>query len=142
MLIAVYGLKFHEAIIKMILLFTFLFNLLEAAYEGLYDRGKKTASFVLEMILKVGVVIICLYYLSGYRFLLYELIPMWKVFLGFVFVRWLVFDPTWNIARGVKWNYYGTTKLYDRIMFELGGFGWMMKIICGTIGVVFLMGWS
>ena len=39
-------------------------------------------------------------------------------------------------------DYYGTTKLYDRIMFELGGFGWMMKLIFGIIGVVFLMGWS
>ena len=126
---------------KMILLFTFLFNVLWATFEGLHDRGLKKLSKVIRNILIVGVVVICLYYLSGYRFLLYELIPMWKVFLGFVFVRWAVVDITWNLARGVKWNYYGNS-WYDKIMFELGSFGWMMKIICGTIGVVFLMGWS
>ena len=35
-----------------------------------------------------------------------------------------LFDVIWNISRGgVKWNYYGTTKPYDRIMFELAEFG-------------------
>ena len=67
-------------------------------------------------------------------------VPAWKIVLGFVFVRFLIFDVTWNIARGVKWNYYGTTKLYDRIMFELGGFGWMMKFIFGIMGICFLLG--
>jgi len=89
----------------MILLFSVLFNALEAIYEALYDRGKKTLSSIFEFVLKVGIVVICLYYLSGYRFLLYHIIPMWKVFAGFVFVRFVIFDLTWNLVRGVKWNY-------------------------------------
>jgi hypothetical protein len=126
----------------MVLLFTVLFNALEAVYEALYDRGKKSLSAVLEFVLRAGVVVICLYYLSGYRFLLYELIPMWKVFIGFVFVRFAIFDLIWNLTRGMKWNYYGSVKLYDRIMTKFGGFGWFVKIICGIVGICFLLGLS
>lgn len=69
-------------------------------------------------------------------------VPTWKIITGFVFVRFAIFDVTWNLARGVKWNYYGTTKLYDRIMFELAEFGWMLKLICGIMGIVFLLGYN
>jgi hypothetical protein len=126
----------------MILLFTILFNLLEAIYEGLYDRGKKVASGIIELIFKSGVVTVCLLWFSGYRFLLYHWppIPLWKVFLGFVFVRFLLFDITWNLARGVSWNYYGTVKWYDRTMAKLGEYGYMLKAICGLIGIIFLLG--
>ena len=38
---------------------------------------------------------------------------------------------------------YGKTKLYDRVMDKLGGFGWFMKfLVFGPVGVAFLMGWS
>ena len=124
----------------MVLLFSILFNAFEAVYEALYDKGQKALSVIFELVLKVGIVIICLYYLSGYRFLLYELIPMWKVFAGFVLLRFAMFDLTWNLVRGVKWNYYGTVKLYDRLMAKLGGYGWFLKIIAGIVGVCFLLG--
>lgn len=67
-------------------------------------------------------------------------VPVWKMITGFVFVRFAIFDVVWNISRGMKWNFYGTTKLYDRILYELGSFGWMLKVICGIIGIVFLLG--
>lgn len=126
----------------MILIFTVLFNAFEAIYEALYDKGKKSLSAIFEFVLKIGIVVICLYYLSGYRFLLYHIIPMWKVFAGFVLLRFAMFDLTWNLVRGVKWNYYGTVKLYDRIMTKLGGYGWFLKIIAGIVGVCFLAGWN
>jgi len=67
---------------------------------------------------------------------------MWKVFVGFVFVRFFMFDVIWNLTRGMKWNYYGSVKLYDRIMTKFGGFGWFVKIICGIVGICFLLGLS
>ena len=67
-------------------------------------------------------------------------VPTWKIITGFVFVRFALFDVIWNISRGVKWNYYGTTKLYDRIMFELAEWGWMLKAIAGIMGICFLLG--
>lgn len=48
----------------------------------------------------------------------------------------------WNLSRGVEWNYYGTTKLYDRVMYELAEFGWFLKVIAGAVGGVFLLGWE
>jgi hypothetical protein len=67
-------------------------------------------------------------------------VPTIKLILGFIFVRFLIFDLAWNLTFGVKWNFYGTTKLYDRIMAELGGFGWFMKLVIGLIGICFLIG--
>jgi len=69
-------------------------------------------------------------------------VPIWKQVLGFVFVRWLFFDFIYNLFAGNRWDYYGSKKTYDKIMTALGEWGLMMKIICGIIGVVFLMGWS
>lgn len=124
----------------MVLLFTLLFNALEAVYESLYDKGKKSPSAIFEFVLKVGVVATCLYYYSGWHFLWYKIIPLWQVFLGFILIRFAIFDLIWNLTRGMKWNYYGTVKLYDRIMAKFGGFGWFVKIICGIVGVCFLLG--
>ena len=57
-------------------------------------------------------------------------------------MRFGIFDVAYNLANGQKWNYYGKTKLYDRIMFKLGSWGWFMKAVAGIVGVVFLIGWQ
>ena len=143
MLIAGYGLKFQDRITDKnpMLLSAIIIILFESIGEGLMKRFNKVSWLFINWVQWLTA-----FALFASWFLIFALpihyVPIWKQVLGFVFVRFLIFDPTWNIARGVKWNYYGTTKLYDRIMFELGSFGWMMKIICGIIGVVFLMGWS
>ena len=67
-------------------------------------------------------------------------VPVWKIVLGFVFVRWLFFDFIYNLFAGNRWDYYGSKKTYDKIMTALGEWGLMMKIICGIIGICFLLG--
>jgi len=69
-------------------------------------------------------------------------VPGWKLITGFIFVRFMIFDITYNLTAGLKWNYYGTTKLYDRIMVRLGGWGWWIKLCLGIIGICFLLGWQ
>ena len=69
-------------------------------------------------------------------------VPVVKLILGFIFVRFAIFDIAWNLSRGVEWDFYGTTKWYDRVMYELGSFGWFLKAIAGAVGIVFLMGWE
>jgi hypothetical protein len=125
------------------LLFTaFLFISFEAIGEGLLKRfGLLEEIFDawnqrIIALLMFGVWFIVSFHFDGYY------IPVWKMITGFVFVRFLVFDVVWNLVRGVEWNYYGTTKWYDRIMYELAEWGWMMKIICGIISIVFLLGWK
>jgi hypothetical protein len=67
-------------------------------------------------------------------------VPVIKLILGFIFVRFLIFDFAYNITSGLPLMFYGTTKLYDRIMAKLGGWGIMMKFILGIIGICFLIG--
>jgi len=124
-----------------ILILALSFILFEAIGEGLVKRHFPAVSEVifkgwvqwLIAIVLFGVwLIITLVCINSY-------IPVWKLILGFVFVRFLVFDVVWNLVRGVKWNYYGN-KLYDRIMASLGSFGWFLKAIWGIVGTCFLMG--
>jgi hypothetical protein len=128
----------------MILLYALLFILFEALTEALIKKHYPKLS---EVIFKwwvqwiIAIVLFAVWFMIAYNFDRYY-VPTWKLILGFVFVRFLIFDITWNLARGVKWNYYGTTKLYDRIMTRLGSWGWFMKLVCGVVGVCFLMGWS
>jgi hypothetical protein len=126
----------------MLLFYAILFILTEAVTEGLLKRFNK-ADFIFD--LWIQWVIACFLFgvwcVIAANFDNYY-VPAWKLIAGFIFVRFLIFDIAWNIARGVKWNYYGTTKLYDRIMTELASWGWMVKFVLGVMGICFLLGWS
>jgi len=127
----------------MILLYAILFIEFEAITEGLIKRKDPVWSeFVFEewfqyvtaiLLFLVWFLVIALPFDAYF-------VPVWKIITGFVLVRFFMFDVIWNVTRGVAWNYYGTTKLYDRIMTKLGGFGWFLKIICGIVGTCFLLG--
>jgi hypothetical protein len=124
----------------MILIYALLVIIIESVGEGLLKRfGKAEWLFANWLQWVTAIFLFGLWFIiafNGYY------VPVWKLITGFVFVRFMIFDILWNLARGVKWNYYGTTKLYDRIMAELGGWGIMMKVICGIVGICFLMGWE
>lgn len=125
------------------LLFTaILFISFEAIAEGLAKRFNFAdeifdawVQWVIALLL-FGVWFIVSIHFDGYY------VPVWKIVTGFVFVRFAIFDVLWNLSRGVEWNYYGTSKWYDRVMYELGSFGWFLKAIAGAVGIVFLMGWE
>lgn len=125
------------------LLFTaFLFISFEAIGEGLLKRFglleeifDAWTQWIIALLL-FGVWFIVSLHFDGYY------VPVWKIVTGFVFVRFAIFDMLWNLSRGVEWNYYGTTKLYDRIMYELAEWGWFLKAIAGAVGIVFLIGWE
>ena len=125
----------------MILLIVILLTALEAVFEGLKIRKKYLASELTEFIFSViiyGILIAWIWYVQPPKYSL----ELWKLIIGIILVRFALFDVIWNISAGQPIFYYGTTKLYDRIMFKLGSWGWMMKAICGIVGIVFLLGWS
>jgi len=128
----------------MILLLALFFISFEAVSEALI---KKHCPKLSEVIFKwwlqkiMAIVLFVIWFIIAFNFDRYYF-QTWKLIAGFVFVRFMIFDVIWNLVRGVKWNYYGTTKLYDRIMASLGGFSWWIKICCGIVGVCFLMGWQ
>ena len=126
----------------MILIYAIAIILIEAVTEGLLKRLNSPVNEVIFDAWIQWVIALMLFgswfiwaiHFDGYY------VPTWKIITGFVFVRFAIFDVTINIAWGQKWNYYGTTKLYDRIMFELAEYGWMLKAIAGIMGICFLLG--
>lgn len=126
----------------MILLTAILFILTEAITEGLIKRHSPAVSAIIFKWWVQWIIVVVLFVIWLIIALQFYYVPIVKLVIGFVFVRFLVFDVVWNIVRGVRWNYYGNTKLYDRIMIRSGSFGWFIKAIAGIMGIVFLMGWS
>jgi len=124
----------------MLLLITILFILFEAITEGLILRYCHAVSEVLflwwvQWLIAMGLfAILFIIALKCNK----KHIPVWKLILGFIFVRFLIFDVSFNISAGQEIFCYGTTKLYDIIMTSLGSWGWFVKGICGIVGTVFL----
>lgn len=126
----------------MILSYAILFILSEAITEGILKRFNKAQWLFNGFVQWVtAIVLFILWLIIALRFDGYY-VPVWKLVTGFIFVRFMIFDVAYNLANGQKWNYYGTTKLYDRIMVRLGGWGWWIKLCLGIIGVCFLLGWQ
>lgn len=126
----------------MILLYAFLVILFEAISEALIKQSHP-GSFIfkgfIQWIIAIGLFAVWFWLMQGFDKYYVE---NWKLITGFVFVRFMIFDLVYNITFGNPLFYYGTTKLYDRIMAELGGWGWMVKGILGIMGIIFLLGKS
>ena len=128
----------------MLLITCIIIILIEAIGEGLlkrFDSGINEVIFDAWIQWVIALMFFGVFLLIAFNFTDY-FIPAWKIITGFVFVRFATFDVTINLAWGQPWYYYGTTKWYDRVMYQLGSFGWMLKAIAGLMGVVFLLGYE
>jgi hypothetical protein len=122
----------------MILTIAILVILTESIGEGILKRFKPT-SFIFDNYVQwvIAVFLFSLWFIVAYHFCS---IPVAKLIIGFVFVRFAIFDVVWNLSNKQKWNYYGTVKWYDRTMAKLGSFGWFMKfVVFLPMGIVFLL---
>jgi hypothetical protein len=128
----------------MLLLYAILFIEFEAIGEALVKRHFPAISgFVFRGWVQwvIAILLFALWFCIALKFDNY-FVPTWKIIMGFVFVRFMIFDVSYNIASGLPIKYYGTTKLYDRIMTKLGSWGWFVKFVCGVMGACFLLGYS
>ena len=129
----------------MLLIYAIMFIEFEAIIEALIKRFSPKLS---EVVFDNGVQWVIALVLFGtwmYVALQFDAyyVPLAKMVLGFVFVRFLVFDFSYNIIAGNPINYYGTKKLYDRTMTKLADYGIFLKLfVFGPVGVVFLLGLS
>ena len=126
------------------LLTAIIIILIEAIGEGLlkrFDTGINEIIFDAWVQWVIALLMFFIWFLWAIHFDGYY-VPVAKMIIGFVFVRFATFDVTINLAWGQPWNYYGVTKWYDRVMYQLGGFGWMLKAIAGIVGGVFLLGYE
>jgi hypothetical protein len=126
----------------MLLIYAIIFILAESIGEGLLKRFNK-AQWLFDNFIQavVAVFLFSVWFIIAYHFNGYY-VPVWKMIAGFIGVRFLFFDIAYNLSAGNTWYYYGTRKWYDRTMAKLGSWGWMVKVICGTMGVVFLLGYE
>ena len=120
-----------------------LFLLLEAVFEGLRTGGHLFASEIVEVV-----------YLSGITFGLFAWLnwrqvnsffdrsKLIKVLIGYILLRFALFDLVWNVSAGQDLFFYGTTKVYDRFMSSLGSWGWMWKGISLIWGIAWLTKWG
>ena len=123
----------------MILIYAILFILFEAVIEALLKK-RYPSSWIFKGWVQwiIAIALFILWFALVYS----SDVEVWKLIVGIILVRFALFDLIWNITFGVSIWYYGTTKLYDRIMFALGSWGWFMKGISGIVGICFLMGWT
>jgi len=122
-----------------ILLFTLLFNALDAISDALYDEGHKLLSGISEFILKAGIVLICLLWFKGIVYFSTDK-EFWSLVISFILVRYFIFDAIYNRMRGLNIFYIGNTKIYDKILQRLGfTIVIITKFIAGFIGIIFLL---
>lgn len=106
----------------MILLAIILFlTVLEAVHEGLTLRYKILGNIpgwipgIVEAIKLAGIVVLIpliIYFTNNG----WEIVSLWQYVLGWVLIRYAIFDPTHNLVAGLPIFYVGNTKLYDRLM--------------------------
>jgi len=120
-----------------------IFLLLEAVFEGLRTGGHLLVAEIVEVV-----------YLSGITFGLFAWLnwrqvnsffdrsKLIKVLIGYILLRFALFDLVWNVSAGQDLFFYGTTKVYDRFMSSLGSWGWMWKGISLIWGIAWLTEWG
>lgn len=111
---------------------------LEAAKDAVYDNGvikglSNPKSAKLKTLSKLFQFVQYLIFGLSWMYLPLE----WKDFIGAILLGIAIFAPTYNKLRGLKWNYLGSTSIYDKIMktiSEHAPFYFMILLVCFLIG--------
>ena len=132
----------------------------ESVPEALADRGKKAIAGNLEFVYRTVVTVLVFAWanqnvigsnayaeLSLFEFLLNFILNYWTVLVGYVLLRFALFDPLRNVCAGMPLFYIGSTKLYDKIWqsffkwtkFPPEHFFAMFKFIALLIGITLLV---
>jgi len=132
------------------LLISLFLIIFEAVSEGLYDRQKKTIAGVIEFIYRAVVTLIIFAWLTNYWHVDTEATDYWVTVVGYVMLRFAIFDVIYSLARGNTGIFYiGNTKLYERALVWLLNKGKVSysliiftKFIALVWGMSWLMGWQ
>lgn len=133
----------------MYLLVALFLIVFEAVPEGLALGGHKTIAGIIEAIYLAGITLTVFAYITvSYpnkpytsRYLTFDL-NFWWIILGYVLLRFALFDIIHNISAGIPTFSVGSTKVFDIVMSKLGSWGWFLKFCCALPGITFLMGWQ
>ena len=99
--------------------------ILQAGSDAVRDNGKKTLSKIIEVIY-IALIFIGWYFLD---------ITHHDV-IAYVLFRMSIYPVTYNLLRGLKWHYMGTTSIYDRVISFLYGplVKWVI-VLTAAVGV-------
>ena len=133
----------------MILIYCILFIEAEAIIEGLI---KRYCPAVLKILFKgwiqalTALALFAVWLVIALNFDKYY-VSTWKLLAGFVFVRFAIFDPTFNLSAGLHINHIGTKKWYDKflgLIRDMWGIStiWFVRGVLGGMGIIFLLGIS
>ena len=115
----------------------------EAVSEGLQTGGHLLAAELVEFVYLAGITLGLLMWLNWRQVnSFYDRSKLIKVIIGYILLRFALFDLVWNISAGQDLFFYGTTKVYDRFMSSLGSWGWMWKGISLIWGIAWLTEWG
>lgn len=103
----------------MYLLISLYLILSEVFAEAFKLKGKHIESAIIEWLYRAFVTIIVFAYVTGTRISFLQLNnsdQFVKIIIGFLFVRFALFDPLYNIIIGENISYIGITKLWDKVL--------------------------
>ena len=100
----------------MILYLYILSILLASIGDGLFDKGKKLIGHAMEA-LSVGLILISPYFVDA--FTLYHI-------GGYLLVRVALYDPCYNLTRGLNICFIGTTSWWDKFVMLFNPPCWAM----------------
>jgi len=117
----------------------------EAVYEGLVVRGKSLASEVVELVYRAVLTLVLFAWVTGAKSIINIDIQFIRIIVGYVFLRFSIFDVIWNFAAGQPINFVGSTKLFDKFLQEIRNLWgmnsiWFVRFIAGFWGVAWLLG--
>lgn len=140
-----------------ILIIIVCLTLLEAIYEGLFLLGKKTLSGVIEFIQRaaIPVMIVLIFFDQKYDYYfddgpnrIFWIYFLPKFVIGWLAIRYALFDAAHNLAAKIDLYHIGTVKLYDRLLFWIvrkklqtypAIFFWFTRLICLALGVSLIL---
>ena len=130
----------HAALIT-----AFFLIALEALYEGLALAGHSLASGITEGIYLAGVTVGLFAFITGQLVVDYR--PMARILIGYILLRYALFDLIHNQAAELQLDYIGDTKLFDKgLLWIKGMWGmgpiWLTRAIAAFWGLLWLIGYK
>jgi hypothetical protein len=116
----------------------------EAVPEALYDEGRKTLAGVLEFVYRAVVTLVLFVWMVGVPAFPAREQSLLILLIGYVLLRFALFDYIYNAIRGVELNYIGTTKLWDKFLRRLKIHPTLLifiRFIALVWGIAWLAGW-
>jgi len=122
---------------------------LEASFEGIKDGGNKQLSGIIEFIYRAVITLIILAWIRGLLIFNADVDTYLIMIIGYLLLRFSLFDLIRNKFAGEKWWYIGTTKLFDKIQrwffnktkIDYVTFYRFVKPILFFWGAAWLLGW-